>query len=256
VSVDPSLRDLAASIDATVAGGAPLERLAAANDLAQTLRVRADELLDQFVNDARETGCSWTEIGCVLAVTKQGAQQRFGALSTVSGGTWPGLMPEAAAAMVAAAREARELGHHYIGPEHVVLGLVLQPEELSGRTLSDLGVTAQALRARIGERLGTGSPRPGGSLGVAPQTKRLLELARAFARRLGHRRARPEHVLLAAVAPRPRGPGAELLAECGADAEQIRDRLAELLLIEAPELSGRLRQHWPLATFHMRARRD
>lgn len=254
--VDPSLSELADSIDATVAGGTPLERLAAANDLAQTLKVRADELLDQFVNDAREVGCSWTQIGCVLAVTKQGAQQRFGALSTGTGGTWPGLMPEAEAAMVAAAREARELGHHYVGPEHVVLGLLLQPEELSGRALAQLGVTANAVRARIGERLGTGPPRPDGSLGVAPQTKRLLELARAFAKRLGHQCARPEHVLLAVVAPRLRSPGATLLAECGADAEQIRDRLAEMLLVEAPELAGRLRQRWPLATFRMRALGD
>jgi ATP-dependent Clp protease ATP-binding subunit ClpC len=79
----------------------------------------------------------------------------------------PGLMPEAAEAFYAAAREARELGHHYVAPEHLVLGVIQQPEELGGRALAELGVTATALRVRIGDRLGTGPPRPDGSLSAA-----------------------------------------------------------------------------------------
>lgn len=254
--VFPSLQDLIGRIDAEVAAGTPLERLAAASDLAQRLRARGDELLDQFVNAAREADCSWTEIGCVLGVSKQAAQQRFVALSTPQHGSMPGLMPEAAEAFFTAGREARELGHHYVGPEHLVLGLVLQPEELAGRALAELGVTQEAVRVRIRERLGTGPPRPDRSLGVAPQTKRVLELARAFAKRLGHRCARPEHLLLAAVAPRLRSPAATLLAERGADAEQVRDQLAGALLLEAPELAARLQQRWPLATFRMRGLKD
>ncbi len=256
MSLDRSLQELIGRIDADVAAGTPLERLAAAHDLAQSLRARADELLDQFVNAARDADCSWTEIGGILGVSKQAAQQRFVALSTPQDGSMPGLMPEAAEAFFAAASEARELGHHYVGPEHLVLGLVLQPEELSGRALAELGVTAASLRVRIGERLGTGPPRPDGSLGIAPQTKRVLELARAFAKRLRHRCARPEDVLLAAVAPRLRSPAATLLAECGADAEQVRDQLAGMLLLEVPELAACLQQRWPLATFRMRGLKD
>lgn len=251
MAVDPSLQALIGRVEADAAG-TPLARLEVATDLAQSLKARSDELIDHFVDAARAADCSWTEIGCVLGVTKQAAQQRFVALTTHDDGSMPALMPEAAEAFYAAAREARELGHHYVAPEHLVLGMVQQPEELAGRVLAELGVTATALRVRIGDRLGTGPPRPGGSLGVAPQTKRVLELARAFAKRLGHRCARPEHVLLAAVSPRLRSSAATLLAECGADAERVRDQLAAMLMLESPELAARLRQRWPLATFRMR----
>jgi hypothetical protein len=84
----------------------------------------------------------------------------------------------------------------------------------------------------------------------------MLELARAFAKRLGSRCIRTEHILLAAVSPRLRSPAAELLAECDADAEQVGDQLAGMLLLEAPELADRLRQRWPLATIRIRGRSD
>ena len=218
------------------------ERLLAAAGLAERLRARADELLDHFVHAARQGGSSWAEIGSVLGVTRQAAQQRFATVSTTAEGAPPRLDAAAAAAFAAAAREARALGHHYIAPEHLVLGLTYQPEELGARALSGLGVTPQALRARVVERLGTSAPRPSGSLGVAPQTKRLLELARTLGERLGHRCARTEHVLLAAVSPSFNSPVASILVECGADSRSVCEQLASMLELEAPELAARMRQ--------------
>jgi hypothetical protein len=56
----------------------------------------------------------------------------------------------------------------------------------------------------------------------------------------------------AAVSPRLRSPAATLLAECGATAEQVRNQLAEMLLLEAPELAARIKEQGKLATFRMR----
>jgi hypothetical protein len=250
VSAEAPLEDLIAA----VAPGAPLDRLGAANEIAQRLRRRADELLDHFVDEARGAGCSWSDIGCSLGVSKQAAQQRFAALAPAAPGAMPfELEGPSAEAFRTAAREARELGHYSIRPEHLLLGLLAEEQELAGRALTELGVTAPGVRDRVAERLGTAKPRPTGSLGVAPQTKRILELARATARRLGHRRcARPEHILLAAVSPKLRSPAASLLADCGVSAEQVRDQLARMLLLEAPEIAERLQQRWPPATFRMR----
>jgi hypothetical protein len=234
----PTLDRLAAGIDA----GSPLERLSAASELAGRLRARGDELLDHFVDAARESGSSWNEIGCALGTSKQAAQQRFGVLASPPVGQIPfGLTGAAAQALSASEAHARELGHHYVRPEHLILALVEQPEEISGQALTGLGVTPQAIRAEIQRRLGTGPPRPTGSLGVAPQTKRLLELARAIAKSLGHRCPRSEHVLLAAISPKLHSPAASLLADCGAEPAQIRDRVTRTLLKEAPELAGRMR---------------
>jgi ClpA/ClpB-like protein len=239
VDAVPTIDQLAAEI----ASGSTLEQLSAASELAAKLRARGDELLDHFVDTARASGSSWSEIGCSLGTSKQAAQQRFAALADPPAGQAPfGLTGAAAEVLDAAGGHARELGHHYIRPEHLVVALVEQPEELSGQVLAELGVTPAAVRAEVERRLGGGSARPAGSLGVAPQTKRLLELARSIAKSLGHRCPRAEHILLAATAPKLDSPAAALLADCGATAAQIRDQLARALLREAPELADRLRK--------------
>jgi ATP-dependent Clp protease ATP-binding subunit ClpC len=152
----------------------------------------------------------------------------------------------AADSLTRAADHAKRLGHHYIRPEHVILAIVDQPDELGGRVLADLGVTPASGRAGVESRLGSGPFRPHGSLGVAPQTKRLLELARATAKSLGHRCPRTEHILLAAISPKLNSPAVALLEECGADRAQIRDQLTRTLLKEAPELADRLQNRGPL----------
>lgn len=73
-----------------------------------------------------------------------------------------------------------------------------------------------------------------GSLGVAPQSKRLLELARTIAKSLGDRCPKTEHILLAATSPKLHSSAAELLADLGASPERVRDQLARTLLAEAP----------------------
>jgi ClpA/ClpB-like protein len=245
----PGIDRLAAGI----AAGSPLERLTDASALAAKLRARGDELLDHFVDAARESGSSWNEIGCALGTSKQAAQQRFGALADPPVGQIPfGLTGPPAQALIAAEAHARELGHHYVRPEHLILALAEQPDELAGQVLAELGVTPDGARAVIERRLGAGRPRPTGSLGVAPQTKRLLELSRSLAKSLGHRCPRTEHVLLAASSPKLHSPAASLLAECGVDPVQIRDQLARALLSEAPELAERLRNRSLLARVRMR----
>jgi hypothetical protein len=246
----PTIDQLAAEIPP----GSPLDRLSAASDLAGTLRARGDELLDQFVEAARATGSSWSEIGGSLGTSKQAAQQRFAALPDPSVGPAPfGLTGPTADALTAAAAAARELGHHSIRPEHVIMAIAAQPDELGGQVLAELGVTPAAIRAEVESRLGTGPPRPGGSVGVAPQTKRLLEHSRSIARWLGHRCPRAEHILLAATSPRLDGPAGALLNACGADPAEIRDQLTRTLLKQAPELADRLRRGGPLR-FRMRGR--
>jgi hypothetical protein len=239
----PGIEQLAADIPP----GSAVDRLGAASELAAKLRARGDELVDQFVEAARANGSSWSEIGGALGTSKQAAQQRFAALANPPAGHAPfGLTGSAADSLMKAAAHAKGLGHHYIRPEHMVLAIVDQPDELGGKVLADLGVTLGAVRAGVEARLGSGPPRPAGSLGVAPQTKRLLELARSTAKSLGHRCPRTEHILLAVTSPKLDSPAATLLEECGADRVDIRDQLTRTLLKEAPELAGRLARSGPL----------
>jgi hypothetical protein len=249
VTVVPDIDTFAAH----VAGDSPLAGVAAANGLAERLRARADELLDLYAERARAGGASWSEIGCALGTSKQAAQQRFAALAEPADNRTPfGLTGTAADALHAAGAHARALGHHYIRPEHLILALLAQPHQLAGQTLAQLGVTPARAREVVQERLGTGDPRPDGSLGVAPQTKRLLELARAIAKALCHNCAKTEHILLAAISPKLHSPAASLLAECGADADEIRDHLTRTLLGEAPDLAERLSNRTLFSRFRIR----
>ena len=45
------------------APGAPLDRIEAGRALSEELTAGADELIGQFMAEARQAGCSWTEIG-------------------------------------------------------------------------------------------------------------------------------------------------------------------------------------------------
>jgi hypothetical protein len=237
-----------------VPAGTPLEQLGAACAMADRLRARADELLDAFVDSARSSGSSWNEIGWTLGTSKQAAHERFAALADPQPGQAPfGLTGTAAGVLNAAADQARVLGHHYVRPEHLILGLLGQPEELAAQVLAQFDITTDAVRARVVERLGTAAPRRRGSLGVAPQTKRLLALARAIAKSLGNRCPKTEHILLAATSPELHSSAATLLAECGATPDDVRDQLSGMLLAEAPELTERLRNRSPLSGFRRRS---
>ena len=228
-------------LKAEIPPGAALDRLTAATAVAEQLRARGDELLDHFVDAARAEGASWSDIGGCLRTSKQAAQQRFAVLADPSPGQLPfGLTGPAAAVFASAADAAREQGHEYIRPEHLVLGLLAQPDELAGRVLAKLGITPELVRNRVEDRLGSRPPRPSGSLGVAPQTKRILAHARAIAKSLGHKCPRTEHILLAATAPKLHSTAATLLADCGANPDQVRDEVATALGREAPEIAGRL----------------
>jgi hypothetical protein len=59
------------------AAGEPLDRIEAAMVLSEELASGADDLIGQFVAEARQAGISWTEIGQRIGVSKQAARQRF-----------------------------------------------------------------------------------------------------------------------------------------------------------------------------------
>jgi Clp amino terminal domain, pathogenicity island component len=203
----------------------PLGRLAAAVAIAEDVRDVADQLLDQFVSAARADGRSWSEIGTVLGVTKQAAQQRY----------LPAAPKDLSALLAAAERRARAFRHHYVGTEHVLLALVEEPG-LAAETLARLGINPELVTRQIEAIIGWGKSTTASPLAMTPRTKRVLETARHEARRLGYRCAAPEHVLLALGRDRG-GVGARVLRDAGANDERVRGELSELV---APELAQKV----------------
>src|SRR6476646_4968225 len=105
-----------------------LDQLSDAVLAADHLGDIADHLIGHFVDQARRSGASWTEIGRSMGVTKQAAQKRF-----VAKGEAPDLdasqgfsrfTDRARKVVVTAQEEARAKGNSQISVAHLVLGLV------------------------------------------------------------------------------------------------------------------------------------
>src|SRR3989339_1543993 len=91
---------------------------------------------------------------------------------------------------------AMNLGHNYVGTEHLLLGLVKEGTGVAARILSALGVIEEKVIKEIEELIGRGETVGERSLGFTPRTKRVLEISFKEARRLGHNYIGTEHLLL------------------------------------------------------------
>jgi ClpA/ClpB-like protein len=225
----------------------PAGRLQVAIELGSELNDAADVLIERFVAEARATGISWTEIGQLFGTSKQAAQKRFGATAPEEGGAWPGVWaPAARHALDQASEQARELGHNYVGTEHVLLGLVAAKDGLAAHVLDALGVTHERIMAQgcVGA---AGEPRPYASLGVMPRLKQAIEHSMRIAETLGHRVTNTEHLLAGLVAV-PDALAVEILKRLGVGADDVRAALARRLDIDGERLVvTRRRRRRPLA---------
>src|SRR5919202_6635247 len=141
----PTLDELAAAVEARV--GEPAARLGAAIELGREVTDLGDALIGRHVAEARAAGLSWTEIGRTFGTSKQAVQQRYGA-ATSEPSDWPGRWtPSVRRALEQAGRDARALGHDYIGTEHVLLALVSADAGIASAALRELGVDRDRMLA-------------------------------------------------------------------------------------------------------------
>ncbi|MDN4522393.1 MULTISPECIES: Clp protease N-terminal domain-containing protein [Mycolicibacterium] len=179
----------------------PLEQLTDAVLAAEALGEVADHLIGHFVDQARRSGASWTEIGKCMGVTKQAAQKRFvpktptdtGALDPDAG--FSRFTPRARAVIVEAQNKAHDAGNPEILPAHLILGLFADPTGLAARLVAGQGVDLAAVADHI-----TLPARVDGVPALIPfdtRAKKALELTFRQALRLGHNYVGTEHLLLA-----------------------------------------------------------
>ena len=124
--------------------------------------------------------------------------------------------PYARHVVVLAQEEARELRHNYIGTEHIVLGLLGEPQGLAFRVLADFGMSGDATRAEVSEIVGgdTSGKLKSGHIPFTPRAKKTLELALREAKALGHDYIGTEHLLLG-VLREPESVGATVIKRHG-----------------------------------------
>jgi prophage maintenance system killer protein len=124
--------------------------------------------------------------------------------------------------------EARLLNHHYIGTEHLLLGLLAAREGVAAKALETLGISLPAVRAQVEEIIGHGQTTPSGHIPYTPRAKKVLDLSMREALQLGHNYIGTEHLLLALVRE-GEGVAAQALLSYGIEHAQVRDQVLRLL---------------------------
>ncbi|MEU4426058.1 Clp protease N-terminal domain-containing protein [Actinoplanes sp. NPDC024001] len=185
----------------------PLERLSDAVVLGDRLGELADHLIGHFVDQARRSGASWTEIGRSMGVTKQAAQKRFVPKDGIDVSQGFNRFSDLArTAVVTSMNHAKVLGHPEIFPAHLALGVLDQADGLAVRALHGQGVEVDTVRAAVAAVL----PEPGGDVPVLipydARSRKALELTFREALRLGHDSIGTGHLLLALLEEEPDGP--------------------------------------------------
>ena len=92
---------------------------------------------------------------------------------------------EASKALELSVQAAKELGHAYIGSEHLLLGLLREGGSVAAKVLENNGVTEDAVREKIEAAIGRGDPAQVVNAELTPRTKRIVELSLAEANRMG-----------------------------------------------------------------------
>jgi hypothetical protein len=222
----PKLDDLIESVadfDRT-----PLENVSESVDLAHHLEEMADHLIGHFVDQARNAGASWSEIGEALGVTKQAAQKRFVPRPMMDGKQllFTRFNDEARAVVVESMEQARASGHDHIDTGHIVLALVANPKGLAARAIAAHGVSPDEVRVAIKAVLDPPSDGPiPNHVPWAADAKKVLDLSlrEAFRRQDGQIGA--AHILLAVLRDQ-KSIGGTTLSRLGVSRKEIESAIA------------------------------
>ena len=225
--VQISLEELVKQVDAAAPQGSALRKLSLAVIGSRELTKAADDLVGHYVEEARAAGASWADIGAAMGVSKQAAQQRAQARSEEAehDDDLGEYAPDVAAAVRTARERAVEHRHWYVGTEHLLVGLLAQPD---GRLADVTGLTAdEAMQAAL-EIVGEGKAEVARPPALTARATKVMQIAEREARHSGDDTVQPAHVLLALVRE-GRGVAAQVLEERAGGLAKVRDAASSLL---------------------------
>ncbi|WP_369146085.1 Clp protease N-terminal domain-containing protein [Streptomyces sp. R44] len=217
-----------------------LEQLSGAVIAADHLGDVADHLIGHFVDQARRSGASWTDIGRSMGVTRQAAQKRFvpkepDAEKMDPNAGFSRFTPRARNVVMAAQNEATAARNAETLPAHLALGLLAEPEGLAAHWITSRGVTLDQVRAAVTATLPPAADEVPALVPYDAAAKKVLELTFREALRLGHNYVGTEHILLALLEHED---GQGVLSGLGLDKATAEREIAETIAsiaIQAPE---------------------
>jgi len=151
-------------------------------------------------------------------------------------------------ALIYAQEEARNLGHNYVGTEHLLLGLLKEGEGAAAQVLKGLGIDINKVRDQVESLVGKGNYNFTEGFGYTPRTKRVMELSFYEARNLGHNYVGTEHLLLSLIRE-GEGVASRILKDFGIDLQNARDQIIKMLKeegVDAHQPAGKKKTDTPV----------
>jgi hypothetical protein len=209
----------------------PLEGLRALVELRSEL----DEIEGRRVQEAVRQGRSWAQVAAALGVSKQAAHKRHARRVREAEQRRPQpaqrrllVTGQARRAVGLAREEAGRLGSEEAGPEHLLLGLLLDDHGTALRALESAGVRLERARRLVGDAGPHGPVDNGGRARVSAQARAVLEQSLREAVHLHDSHLGVEHLLLALLKDRE-GAAGRVLAELGAPPQEVAERVLALI---------------------------
>ncbi|MFD8049253.1 Clp protease N-terminal domain-containing protein [Streptomyces chartreusis] len=207
----------------------PLDQLQDAVIAADHLGEVADHLIGHFVDQARRSGASWTDIGKSMGVTRQAAQKRFVPKEGTDLDPQQGFgryTPRARNVVMAAHNEAVAARNPEGRPEHLVLGLLAEPDGIAAKAITARGVLLDSVRQAAAAALPPAADEVPELIPYGSDAKKVLELTFREALRLGHNYIGTEHILLALLEFEN---GTGVLYGLGITKQEVEHYIVELL---------------------------
>jgi hypothetical protein len=206
-----------------------LDQLQDAVIAADHLGEVADHLIGHFVDQARRSGASWTDIGKSMGVTRQAAQKRFVPKESTDLDPSQGFSRytlRARNVVMTAHEAAKTAGNSEVLPAHLILGLPAEPDGLAAKAIVAQGVSLAAVREAATATLPAAAEEVPELVPYSSDAKKVLELTFREALRLGHNYIGTEHILLALL---EFGHGTGVLAGLGIEKPPVEAELAKAL---------------------------
>ena len=135
---------------------------------------------------------------------------------------------QAKTALTLAQEAAAELGHGYVGSEHILLGISRGESGAAERVLREAGLTSDLLLQLVEKYVGRGESSETTAQGLTPRAKRVIELAVAEAGRLGHSYVGTEHLLMGILREYD-SMASKIIVAAGADPNKLYTSVIDLL---------------------------
>ncbi|MFA8438950.1 ATP-dependent protease ATP-binding subunit ClpC [Pueribacillus sp. YX66] len=126
-----------------------------------------------------------------------------------------------------AQEEAIRLGHHNVGTEHILLGLIREGEGIAAKALIALNLDPEKIQKEVESLIGSSTEKVQ-SIHYTPRAKKVIELSMDEARKLGHSYVGTEHILLGLIRE-GEGVAARVLNNLGISLNKARQQVLQLL---------------------------